>query len=80
MTCDCTALPQISRGCICRASAVTVVAVTRCRRLLRDTYTPAGVRVWLNARNRNLDGVPAVMLLDGRHHQVIAEAQRVAGG
>ena len=51
-------------------------------RLLRDTYTPEGIRIWLNSRNRNLDLRRPLDLLsepDGID-AVLQEANRLAGG
>lgn len=49
-------------------------------RLLNDTYTKEGIRIWLNARNRNL-GLrrPIDLLEEGDIDSVLEEASRVAG-
>lgn len=50
-------------------------------RLLSDTYTPEGIRIWLNARNRNLNlQRPINMLEDGEIDAVLEEADRISGG
>lgn len=50
-------------------------------RLLSDTYTREGIRIWLNARNRNLDlRRPMDLLEDGNIDAVLEEANRIAGG
>lgn len=48
--------------------------------ILADTYTPQGVAIWLESRNRNLDmSRPLDLLKDGKLSAVLAEARRVAG-
>lgn len=50
-------------------------------RLLSDTYTREGIRIWLNARNRNLDRRrPIDLLEDGEIDAVLEEASRISGG
>lgn len=50
-------------------------------RLLSDTYTPEGIRIWLNSRNRNLDlQRPINLLEDGQIDAVLQEADRISGG
>lgn len=50
-------------------------------RLLSDTYTREGIRIWLNSRNRNL-GLqrPITLLEDGEIDAVLEEANRISGG
>ena len=49
--------------------------------LLSDSYTREGIRIWLNARNRNLDLKRPIDLLEaGEIEAVLEEATRVAGG
>ncbi len=48
---------------------------------LRGTYNEQGIRLWLNARNRNLDRRrPLDLLLGGDYDQVLVEAVRAGGG
>ncbi len=48
--------------------------------LLQDSYTDEGIRIWFNARNRNLDFQrPVELLLDGQIDVVLNEARTVAG-
>lgn len=50
-------------------------------RLLSDTYTREGIRIWLNSRNRNLDlRRPIDLLEQGDIDAVLDEANRIAGG
>lgn len=50
-------------------------------RLLSDTYTREGIRIWLNARNRNLELRRPIDLLEaGEIDAVLEEANRVSGG
>ena len=50
-------------------------------RLLSDTYTREGIRIWLNARNRNLEmRRPIDLLEDGEIDAVLEEADRISGG
>ncbi|UZJ26969.1 DUF2384 domain-containing protein (plasmid) [Rhodococcus antarcticus] len=49
--------------------------------VLRDTYTPEGMEIWLRSRNRNLDMQrPIELLMDGRTDEVLDQARWVAGG
>ncbi len=50
-------------------------------RLLSDTYTREGIRIWLNSRNRNL-GLerPINLLARGEIDAVLEEASRISGG
>lgn len=50
-------------------------------RLLSDTYTREGIRIWLNSRNRNL-GLrrPMDLLEEGDIDAVLEEANRISGG
>lgn len=49
-------------------------------RELREAYTEEGVRIWLHARNRNLDGQrPIDLLAAHQYDEVLAEAERVSG-
>lgn len=48
---------------------------------LRTAYTDEGIRIWLNARNRNLDRQrPIDLLTTGEFDRVLREAERVGGG
>lgn len=50
-------------------------------RLLGDTYTREGIRIWLNSRNRNLElRRPIDLLEEGDIDTVLQEANRIAGG
>ncbi|HZJ07035.1 MAG TPA: hypothetical protein VFD59_16390 [Nocardioidaceae bacterium] len=50
-------------------------------RLLSDTYTREGIRIWLNSRNRNLDLERPINLLEsGEIDAVLEEANRISGG
>lgn len=50
-------------------------------RLLSDTYTREGIRIWLNSRNRNLElQRPIHLLEDGNIDAVLQEANRISGG
>jgi uncharacterized protein (DUF2384 family) len=50
-------------------------------RLLSDTYTQEGIRIWLNARNRNLHLQRPIDLLEqGDIDAVLEEADRISGG
>ncbi len=50
-------------------------------RLLGDTYTQEGIRIWLNARNRNLHlRRPIDLLEEGHVDAVLEEADRISGG
>lgn len=50
-------------------------------RLLSDTYTREGIRIWLNSRNRNLAlRRPIDLLEDGDIDTVLEEADRISGG
>jgi DNA-binding transcriptional regulator YiaG len=50
-------------------------------RLLSDTYTREGIRIWLNSRNRNLElRRPIDLLEEGNIDTVLEEATRIAGG
>lgn len=70
------------------ASGSTVPAGVKAQRLLdvqyivralRTSYTDEGVRIWLNARNRNLDRRrPIDLLTEGEFDAVLEEAERVA--
>jgi len=49
--------------------------------VLRDSYTPEGIQIWLRSRNRNLEMQrPIDLLLSGDVNVVLAEARWVAGG
>lgn len=49
--------------------------------VLRDSYTPEGLEIWLRSRNRNLDMQrPIDLLLNGDVNDVLDEARWVAGG
>ncbi len=49
--------------------------------VLRDSYTPEGIQIWLRSRNRNLDlQRPIDLLLSGEATAVLEEARWVAGG
>ncbi len=48
---------------------------------LRTAYTDEGIRIWLNARNRNLGRQrPIDLLTSGESDRVLREAERVGGG
>ena len=48
-------------------------------RLLSDTYTQEGIRIWLNSRNRNLNlERPINLLEDGKIDAVLEEASRIS--
>jgi uncharacterized protein (DUF2384 family) len=50
-------------------------------RLLSDTYTREGIRIWLNSRNRNLSmRRPIDLLEEGNIDAVLEEADRISGG
>jgi uncharacterized protein (DUF2384 family) len=51
-------------------------------RLLSDAYTPEGIRIWLNSRNRNLNLQRPIDLLTAHEgiDAVLEEADRLAGG
>lgn len=50
-------------------------------RLLSDTYSREGIRIWLNSRNRNLDLQRPINLLEsGEIDAVLEEANRISGG
>ena len=50
-------------------------------RLLSDTYTREGIRIWLNSRNRNLQlRRPLDLLAEGDVDTVLEEANRIAEG
>lgn len=50
-------------------------------RLLSDTYTREGIRIWLNSRNRNLELQRPIDLLEaGDIDTVLEEASRLSGG
>lgn len=50
-------------------------------RLLSDTYTREGIRIWLNSRNRNLGLERPINLLErGEIDAVLEEANRISGG
>jgi hypothetical protein len=50
-------------------------------RLLSDTYTREGIRIWLNSRNRNLNLERPINLLEsGEIDAVLEEANRISGG
>ncbi|MBB1052531.1 MULTISPECIES: antitoxin Xre/MbcA/ParS toxin-binding domain-containing protein [unclassified Dietzia] len=50
-------------------------------RLLGETYTREGIKIWLNSRNRNLDlRRPIDLLEDGQIDAVLQEVTRIAGG
>lgn len=51
-------------------------------RLLSDTYSPEGIRIWLNSRNRNLDLQRPIDLLTDHDgiDAVLQEANRISGG
>jgi hypothetical protein len=59
-------------------------AVERIHECLNEVYRPAGVRLWLASRNRNLDmQIPAALISSGRLSAVsavLAEAERLTGG
>ena len=47
---------------------------------LKDAYSEEGIAIWMNSRNRNLDGErPIDLLTAGRIDEVLEEAQRVSG-
>jgi len=49
-------------------------------RELRTVYTDEGVKIWLNARNRNLGRArPIDLLTEGNVDSVLEEAERIAG-
>jgi DNA-binding transcriptional regulator YiaG len=49
--------------------------------VLRDSYTPEGIKIWLRSRNLNLDlQRPIDLLLSGEATAVLDEARWVAGG
>jgi uncharacterized protein (DUF2384 family) len=49
--------------------------------LLSDTYSREGIRIWLNARNRNLElHRPIDLLEEGDIDAVLEEASRISGG
>ena len=49
--------------------------------VLRDTYTPEGMEIWLRSRNRNLDlQRPIDLLMEGRTDEVLDQARWAAGG
>ncbi|MCW2899969.1 MAG: hypothetical protein JWO67_2234 [Streptosporangiaceae bacterium] len=50
-------------------------------RSLSDSYTPEGVRIWLNSPNRNLGGdKPIDLIRRGEEDRALEEADRLAGG
>lgn len=50
-------------------------------RLLSDTYTREGIRIWLHSRNRNLDLKRPIDLLErGEIDAVLEEVNRISGG
>jgi DNA-binding transcriptional regulator YiaG len=50
-------------------------------RLLSDTYSREGIRIWLNSRNRNLElRRPIDLLEEGEIDAVLEEASRISGG
>lgn len=50
-------------------------------RLLSDTYTKEGIKIWLNSRNRNLELRRPIDLLEERDiDAVLEEANRISGG
>ena len=71
------------------AAGTTVPAGVKAQRLLdlqyivrelRTAYTDEGVRIWLNARNRNLQRRrPIEMLIEGHFDDVLEQAERVSG-
>ena len=76
--CTCTDTPQISPVCICGGSAEAVLQLGQIRRALAGTYTAEGIRVWLRAANRNLDGAaPMHLVMSGRGVEAVREARRV---
>src|SRR5690348_6724172 len=70
------------------ATGTTVPAGVKARRLLdlqyivrelRTAYTDEGVRIWLNARNRNLARRrPIELLIEGHFDEVLEEAERIS--
>lgn len=49
-------------------------------RILRDVYADEGVQIWLDSPNRNLHRErPSVLLAQGRHDEVLQEAERLSG-
>lgn len=47
---------------------------------LQTAYTEEGIQIWMNSRNRNLQGQrPIDLLVAGRIDEVLEEAQRVSG-
>lgn len=56
-----------------------IEALREVERILADTYTLLGVRIWLLSRNRNLGmQIPEQLIKAGQHELVFAEARRVA--
>lgn len=50
-------------------------------KLLSETYTKEGVKIWLNARNRNLNlQRPIDLIENGELDEVLEEANRISGG
>jgi DNA-binding transcriptional regulator YiaG len=50
-------------------------------RLLSETYTREGIRIWLSSRNRNLElRRPLDLLEEGDIDAVLEEANRISGG
>lgn len=48
---------------------------------LRELFTDHGVQIWLNGRNRALEGQrPVALLLAGRYEDVLAQAQDTVRG
>jgi hypothetical protein len=76
--CDCTDMPQVGPLCICSGIADAIRTLGDVRRALSDVYTPEGVRIWLNSRNRNLDArVPMHLIMAGRGDEVLEQAERL---
>jgi len=56
-----------------------IEALRKVHEILKDTYTFAGVRIWLQSRNRNLGmQIPGELIKAGQYEPVLAEARRVA--
>jgi hypothetical protein len=49
------------------------------RDILHSVYTPRGVEIWLDSKNRHLwDAAPADLIREGHGEEVLREARRVA--
>jgi len=56
-----------------------IEALWEVHEILKDTYTFAGVRIWLQSRNRNLGmQIPDELIKASQYDLVFAEARRVA--